>query len=937
MHIPSYVELNQLQGAHFATLAGALRNILNTDIALITYAQVIDGLPTADVAWDQYANKRHPDNPVNNHKTLCDGVLEKAKEFRANFAMGDVKMDREKVDRYKKTDPSPRSFRLRLIEMTACALHQIAVRLSQMENLHDPSTTNGYDIEGTTKWERSPDQWVRTAPWPTMFIKTNFTAYEQYPHGIDDIIGYWAENRILGGVALFDHSQSWEADDEPNVYFICTRANVTFRQTVKIYRPSILYQFFQDLKTDNESIHLRLFQSIRSHLTMALPPGITEVRPEGYFVGSSSLTDEGHIRNPMCVEGSRCYICRFPIDREKDKIVTLTPDGRVSSPFTLYHEKYYAPLYIDKSLNMSFRHCLYPYCAHKSGLAVAFHAECTRMAARFGKALTEYRSLTEYTYQPASLDYERRRAVIRRLVENALRKEYGKLSPELWHMISNDDDLIRLYTIAEMSLLRGEIELSADPSTSVWITRVNFDGVEYVSSLSNFPRPESRQAWESISLSAGQFLYISNDYLGIRQVISDPSRAKSDAICPEHWKTVPIDGQMLLFTGDGLKLRELTTPSIYSRVEWPYPMTSFEIETMSFYFAGWGEGQTVARMRALAFNESGTTGYSVCWAGHEMVSLHAHRSIQYSDSQGSLWNEAPPSEYEDRSHLKWTYHPIDQDEYIQQIWIRGSDMYGTTKPLPTQSEGGLGFHFSTPWGLQTYKRPSDIALGFVTSKGRTIVAGSFPAHHGEHTPFSKHRGWLLVARTDTDDPIRIFFSPSTHGIPLIAAPAMPAGNGITPPLVQIPLSAMPRFNPLHTVHFSSASLENVVGVMVCRSKSEKDTAVIRDFDLENECMNETRYKKVAGLLLQYANGSQASVGCFRFDWSEPPLETVNSRGLFVGTRPGKIAQIPPHVAAVDVKPPETKDEWTWRELPWKGTLEWWFSPYSLDTSIAHVA
>jgi hypothetical protein len=55
---------------------------------------------------------------------------------------------------------------------------------------------------------------------------------------------------------------------------------------------------------------------------MALPPGITEVRPEGYFVGSSSLPDEGHIRNPMCVEGSRCCICRFPIDREKDKIVT---------------------------------------------------------------------------------------------------------------------------------------------------------------------------------------------------------------------------------------------------------------------------------------------------------------------------------------------------------------------------------------------------------------------------------------------------------------------------------------------------------------------------------------------------------------------------------------------------------------------------------------
>jgi hypothetical protein len=139
-------------------------------------------------------------------------------------------------------------------------------------------------------------------------------------------------------------------------------------------------------------------------------------------------------------------------------------------------------------------------------------------------------------------------------------------------------------------------------------------------------------------------------------------------------------------------------------------MTASEIEMMSFYFAGWGEGETVARMRTLTLNESGTTGYSVCWAGDEMVSIHANRSTQELSPQESPWDKGP-SEYEDRSHLKWTYYPIEQDEYVQQIWIRGSDMYDTTKSLPSQGEGGVGFHLSTPWGLQTYKRPSDIALG----------------------------------------------------------------------------------------------------------------------------------------------------------------------------------------------------------------------------------
>jgi hypothetical protein len=136
------------------------------------------------------------------------------------------------------------------------------------------------------------------------------------------------------------------------------------------------------------------------------------------------------------------------------------------------------------------------------------------------------------------------------MVENALHKRYGKLSPELWRIISDDDDLIRLYTMAEMSLLRGDTELSIDPSAPVWITCVNFDGVEYVSLLSNSPKAGSCQAWESLSLSTGQFLYISSDYLGIRQVTTNPARAKSNAKYPEHWKTVPIDDQILCFTGD---------------------------------------------------------------------------------------------------------------------------------------------------------------------------------------------------------------------------------------------------------------------------------------------------------------------------------------------------------------------------------------------------
>ncbi len=43
------------------------------------------------------------------------------------------------------------------------------------------------------------------------------------------MVGYWAEDRILGGVTLFDHSQLWTDDNEPNVYFHSGRVTITSR------------------------------------------------------------------------------------------------------------------------------------------------------------------------------------------------------------------------------------------------------------------------------------------------------------------------------------------------------------------------------------------------------------------------------------------------------------------------------------------------------------------------------------------------------------------------------------------------------------------------------------------------------------------------------------------------------------------------------------
>ncbi|VTO89791.1 unnamed protein product [Fusarium graminearum] len=686
---------------------------------------------------------------------------------------------------------------------------------------------------------------------------------------------------------------------------------------------------------------------------MDIPSQTGPSGPGGYFVISSHVHCQSHLPNPMCVDASRCRACLFPIELQKELIVAckqsqlqlrplymilstlpVTPEGQVSTSFLMHQEDCFSPIYLDKTLNVAFRQCLHPSCTHTLGLAVTFHADCARIATLFKHPLVTYCPFTEYSFQPSKAHLNGRRESIRILIENSLQRTYGNLSPELWRMVSDDDELIRLYTIAEITLICRKSEWSADLATPVWATHITVDGVEYVSSLSRSPTHGACLAWNSVLSSDTRCLYVSSDHLGIRQIISDMDLAQVNVSGPVYWQTLSVERQTILFAGDGYKLREVSNPSPGALVQWPLPVSPLILDSLSFYYAGWGEGEVMARMKTLTFNQQGTFGYSVCWSANEMVSIHANRAVEEVSKYGARNDEH--SEYNEHHTLKWTYHPIEEDEYVQQVWLRGSTRYNNLGSIPCWVEGGLWFQLSTPWGIQKYKRPSDIALGLVTNKGRLIMSGSYPDHHGKNTPYSRHREWMMIAKAITHEPITLYFSPSSHGIPIIASPKLPENvKNISLP-EQTALGPMPRFNPLHTLHYSAASLEDVTSVTIFRSKSKKDTGIIRTFDLENSCFNETKYNKVAGLLLRYADGREASVGCFRVDTSEAALVTSNSEGLFVGTRPGTIAQLPPHVAVVSVARPEDEGEWAWKEFPWSGTLEWWFNPDNLDTSINHV-
>ncbi|KAF7552557.1 hypothetical protein G7046_g7384 [Stylonectria norvegica] len=220
------LSLDTLDQEHRNAAATAISNIVSTDIAETTYAQIVDGLPLDSVLEEAYGDPiLAAGHPIYDHKSLCPGVLEKTRSFQARFDPELLQFDARLLHEYQAARPGSRSFNTRLIEITAVAIHQIAVRLFQMD-------TSLHKDDGVTSWTapKDDDFWWRfnpDGPPPTLFSHNFYRDHDQYPDGVGDTIGYWAESRILGGVVLFDRRRT-KADSNA-VYFHADREEVTYR------------------------------------------------------------------------------------------------------------------------------------------------------------------------------------------------------------------------------------------------------------------------------------------------------------------------------------------------------------------------------------------------------------------------------------------------------------------------------------------------------------------------------------------------------------------------------------------------------------------------------------------------------------------------------------------------------------------------------------
>lgn len=109
-----------------------------------------------------------------------------------------IKLIAQVLEQFQQTKHDSHQFNLRLIETTAVAIHEISVSVFEnKEKSHEED-----EISRVALWQTPPtvlnydgrqEVLHHPPPKPTLFNHYRYNNHENYPAGLADIAGYWAE------------------------------------------------------------------------------------------------------------------------------------------------------------------------------------------------------------------------------------------------------------------------------------------------------------------------------------------------------------------------------------------------------------------------------------------------------------------------------------------------------------------------------------------------------------------------------------------------------------------------------------------------------------------------------------------------------------------------------------------------------------------------
>ncbi|OAA62762.1 hypothetical protein SPI_04302 [Niveomyces insectorum RCEF 264] len=267
------ISLEHTETEHLDIFRQAFYSVMRLPDVESTYAQIVDGLPLRDV----YRESHWPvPAVVAAHECLCPGALERVRAVREQVDVNTLLFHPEAVQAYQNNKIGSMAFYLRLIELLAVACHQMAAALYERnDSLHSRAVLEAAmagdraAVPGNRPWERD------SLPQNTYLFNRYYEWPAQYPRGVADVVGYWAETRIFGGVAVFDRGTSDRGCE--GVYFHSDRKN--YGNTLYPPTEAQLHTLLRFLHPSSSSPTLSSFSSSAPPSPLSPPPAAATPSP----------------------------------------------------------------------------------------------------------------------------------------------------------------------------------------------------------------------------------------------------------------------------------------------------------------------------------------------------------------------------------------------------------------------------------------------------------------------------------------------------------------------------------------------------------------------------------------------------------------------------------------------------------------------------------
>ncbi|KAI1820722.1 hypothetical protein F4861DRAFT_533485 [Xylaria intraflava] len=546
----------------------------------------------------------------------------------------------------------------------------------------------------------------------------------------------------------------------------------------------------------------------------------------------------------LCCIIPRCGLCRFDLASEEE-IIVLRPDGHsVTLPFAGFTDDAYV-----------YEPC-YPECRHLGERIAGYHVDCVRHEDY--KSAPRLSDATSYAYDPWPSETVRRLRWIRSCLGPMICRSLAfRLPCEVCGIIAQY--CIREYASLVIKNFCGNnsaTNFRIELSKPVWARFASLEGIPYIVSLSNEP------SWpDAVSLPQPnapiQAVYVAGDHLGVREVrFAGSLKETSDRPKPGlWWRTVKVLGSELEGQTDGSKLRRLICPGAghtpNDNVFWATPQPSPE----RFLLTTLTKSSAPFKMAALGLDEN-VTGCSFCWE-HRILTLKAHT---YGEDL---------SYYKDilLSHpcALWIYIPLRKGEVITEIWQRR---------LPRDS--------------------TNFCLLASTNVGRSHLIGVFPRRYRTGAAYD------LLYKAEPNDGGPFFVSESPAGIHAVASE--PVSETMMRNYMPVPPSRHPRFPYDEEYFYTTAQVENVTHVRLCRTASSS---------------------VITGLVFKYPDGHQESAGNIRLDCLEDPIVIDASQEMWLRisrTSSGYPQVVDTGFSTIPKSEGDTDGEYI--RITWHGVLDW---------------